>query len=382
MKTIHHATLSFGFCLLGATSLCGAAFDSGSTGAHGAFNPTTGTNLQLPPDGIFHFTTVTIPIGVVVTFTRNELNTPVYLLAQSNVLINGIIRVDGISSGVGTLGRGGPGGFNGGFGVIQGFPAGDGLGPGAGTLAGYRSGVFASPKGQNTNVYGNTLLVPLIGGSGGTGEPSNTTGGGGGGGAILIASNLRITSYGNIEANGGNCGNGNAQGGAGSGGAVRLVAPIVDGNGRISAYGGSAQIVGAHAGPGRVRIDTPDRIAWRSLILSANGEKWTVGGQMYVFPPNNPRLDIVEAAGQVIAAGITNAVLIALPALTPTNQTVRVQATGFTTNVPVTVAVVPEAGPSARYDGEIAVSSTNATIGTINVIIPAGSFCNISVWTR
>lgn len=71
-----------------------------------------------------------------------------------------------------------------------------------------------------------------------------------------------------------------------------------------------------------------------------------------------------------------------LPPLMPTNQTIKVQATGFTTNVPVTVTVAPEAGPTIRYDGVINVSGTNATIGTINVIIPAGSFCNISVWSR
>ena len=89
-----------------------------------------------------------------------------------------------------------------------------------------------------------------------------------------------------------------------------------------------------------------------------------------------------DGAGQAIAVGITNRVNISLPPLTPTNQVVKVQATGFTTNVPVTVSVTPEAGPSARYDGVITVTGTNATVGSINVIIPADSFCNISVWTR
>jgi hypothetical protein len=103
---------------------------------------------------------------------------------------------------------------------------------------------------------------------------------------------------------------------------------------------------------------------------------------MYVFPPNNPRLDIVEAAGQPIAVGITNQITISLPPGTSTNQTVKVQATGFTNNVPVTVSVVPEAGASAQFNATISVSSTNATVGTVNVIIPADSFCNVSVWTH
>ncbi len=90
----------------------------------------------------------------------------------------------------------------------------------------------------------------------------------------------------------------------------------------------------------------------------------------------------MEAAGQPIAAGITNQVLISLPPGASTNQTVRVQATGFTNDVPVTVAVAPEAGASARFDGVISISSTNPVTGTVNVVIPADSFCNVSVWTR
>jgi hypothetical protein len=103
---------------------------------------------------------------------------------------------------------------------------------------------------------------------------------------------------------------------------------------------------------------------------------------MYVFPPNNPHLDIVEAAGQPIAVGVTNSVSISLLPGTSTNQTVKIQATGFTNDVPVTVSVVPEPGPSAQFNGTISVSSTNPTVGTVNVVIPADSFCHVSVWTR
>ena len=70
--------------LLPATA---TAFDSGSSGADGAFNPTELTELQLPPDGIFNFTTVTIPAGVTVRFINNATNTPVTILASDNVTI-------------------------------------------------------------------------------------------------------------------------------------------------------------------------------------------------------------------------------------------------------------------------------------------------------
>ena len=46
------------------------AYNSGSTGADGAFNPVVDTEVVLPPDGIFNYTTVTIPAGVTVTFKR------------------------------------------------------------------------------------------------------------------------------------------------------------------------------------------------------------------------------------------------------------------------------------------------------------------------
>ena len=116
--------------------------------------------------------------------------------------------------------------------------------------------------------------------------------------------------------------------------------------------------------------------------MSSSGTKWTVGSQMYVFPLNNPHLDIVETAGQAIAEGVNAPVNVALPPGSSTNQIIKVKATGFTGTVPVTVAVVPEAGPSARYDGTITVNGTNATVGSLSVIIPVDSFCNIKVWTR
>jgi hypothetical protein len=103
---------------------------------------------------------------------------------------------------------------------------------------------------------------------------------------------------------------------------------------------------------------------------------------MYVFPPNNPRLDIVEAAGQAIAEGPNAQVILSLPPGSSTNQVIKVKATGFTGEVPVTVAVVPEAGPSSQFEGVISVTGEDPAEGDIDVIIPVDSFCDIKVWTR
>src|SRR5688500_1259271 len=75
-------------------------FVSGSTGADGAFNPSCSptpctVTVQLPPSGIFNYTTVNIPDLVTVKYARNAANTPVTILATGNVVIAGTIDVSG-----------------------------------------------------------------------------------------------------------------------------------------------------------------------------------------------------------------------------------------------------------------------------------------------
>ncbi len=270
-----------------------AAFNSGSTGANGALLITTSgtTTIDLPPDGVLNYTTVTINAGASVIFKRNAANTPVTLLASGDVTIAGSITISG--SNVDTSqqgGKGGPGGFDGGRGgsfidasqwKANGEPtfnAGSpGFGPGGGAGGGV---VLPGPSGMTSSStvpflrhgtggayggrlaafpassvkcahpevpgYGNVNLMPLMGGSGGGGGAGGNRapggGGGGGGGAILIASSGVINLTGGIYANGGNAStsfSGASEGGAGSGGAVRLVANIIRGNGAITATGGS-----------------------------------------------------------------------------------------------------------------------------------------------
>lgn len=271
------------------------AFDSGSTGADGALNPTVNTEIQLPESGILNYTSVNIPAGVTVKFRRNTANTPVYLLASGDVTIAGAIDVSGQDAkptgtyGDGNLGddgipgEGGPGGFDGGRGgrddqqlraaIIRG---GAGLGPGGGaggiegndncnTTTGYWKYVgtggahafnvykpstrnyCANNYGPFSKAYGNELLQPLLGGSGGGGGRGGAnypgSGGGGGGGAILVAASGTLRITGSINARGGDGGgiagtNVGGQGAGGAGGAIRLMASKVEGNGNLYAEGG------------------------------------------------------------------------------------------------------------------------------------------------
>ena len=205
---------------LSATAHSGQ-FNSGSTGADGAFNPTTNTEVQLPPDGIFNFTTVYVPSGITVTFKKNATNTPVHILATGNVTIVGTINLNGTSGTSIQPGVGGPRGNDGGFGGVQGGTGGKGIGPGGGIPVSYGTGGGGGGGGFGTvgsrggsygglggDTYGNERIIPMIGGSGGGGGSGygNYSGGsgGGGGGAILIASSGSITVSGAITANGGN----------------------------------------------------------------------------------------------------------------------------------------------------------------------------------
>jgi len=306
LKKIVFISLLYGltFPFLIGGNVFAAPFDSGSTGADGTFAPAADVTVPLPPDGVFNYTTVDIPAGVTVTYSSNLINTPVTILANGNVTIDGIIDVNGkdgtpangpLTFPIGPGGKGGPGGFDGGAGGIAPpfnngtvLSSGIGLGPGGAPGGTYNSslnrtetatgGSFgtqgAGPRQDAASIYRDVTLLPLIGGSGGGGsaasQSTSTTcqngcngggGGGGGGGAILIASSGTITINGSVTSNGGDGGLGfssptiNATGGGGSGGAIRLIANTIAGAGTITATGGSG-LTGWVGGDGRIRVES------------------------------------------------------------------------------------------------------------------------------
>ena len=361
------------------------SFNSGSDGSMGALNVTTDTTLDMPPDGIFKFTTVRLATGATLRFNRNPMNTPVYLLATGDVAINGVVVASGSTGGAGASpigGAGGPGGFDGGR------AGGDGHGPGAGKMgvdgnglnsAGGGSYATQAPFNDNlqlTNkgkIYGSPLLVPLVGGSGGGGNQSG--GGGGGGGAILIASNTRIQFTGYIISS---PGGGAAGNNAGSGGAIRLVAPIIAGNGAFRVAGGSG------GGDGRIRVDTIDR-AGLALVSENNTVPISLGSFMTVFPPDNPRLDIIEVAGTAIAEGSGPPPPINLPfdsAQKNPSPTIVVQARNFKARVPIEVVLTPDIGPSISVKTEINNIAANPAVVTVPVTFPRNTPVSVNAWLR
>jgi len=65
-----------GISLLAAALTASAQFNSGSTGAYGPLNVTSNTALDLPADGIFNCSTITVATGATLRFNRNTNNTP------------------------------------------------------------------------------------------------------------------------------------------------------------------------------------------------------------------------------------------------------------------------------------------------------------------
>lgn len=214
------------------------------------------------PDGVLNFTTVHIPPGVVVGFKANKLNTPVFLAATGDVLIEGTIQVSGrdyfMTAGPGGGAAGYPVGVDAyaGGGPAGGRPGGPtlylpnspamGNGGGGGGMA--TAGLMALTRtgpdpGAGGGVVPRPALIPGMSGGGGSGGGAGsgivTSGvlipgghGGGGGGAIQISTPGQVRITGSVLANGGHAefgyGNGLSDscgpGGGGAGGNIEIYA--------------------------------------------------------------------------------------------------------------------------------------------------------------
>lgn len=374
------ATVFIALLALATGRALAQGFNAGSTNALGDVVIAENTTVDLPPDGRLHYKSLKVSANVRLNFRRNVRNTPVFILSQGDVIVDGIIDVNGAAPGPNSAGIGGPGGFDGGkpgFGPEA--PPGSGYGPGGSgggdgncSPSSAGGGSYGSVgAGRGGAVYGSILLIPIVGGSGGGGgEGQPGGGGGGGGGAILIAANNRIVINGAVESFGG--GNSTCLNG-GSGGAIRLVATKVEGAGRVDVRPGS------NGGLGRIRVDTIDRTNLRFQFL--NNSVTTVGGNMLSFPPLIPQLATVEAAGNVIPLG-SGPVTFNLPIDSTTNRTVKIQARDFGRMVPVRVTLTPDSGLPVIVDGQIDNTKDNPAFVVLPVTVPVNTLVTVHCWTR
>ncbi|HXI24683.1 MAG TPA: hypothetical protein VNG71_12530 [Pyrinomonadaceae bacterium] len=380
-------------------------FNSGSTGADGAFSPTVSASVAVPESGVFNYTTVNIPVGVTITYTRSSTNKPLTILASGDVVIAGTINIDGKPGNTNGLGGlGGPGGYNGGsggYGFDQSFsgvpgdgPSGGGGGLGGATVTGTNIGdgggggygLAGGNGGGGTNGgiggprFGAVTILPLIGGSGAGGgaASANTRGGpgGGGGGAILIASSGTITLNGTIFSRGGagaGCCTFFTAGGGGAGGAVRLISNTFTGTGTVNVSGGSGSGGNFHSGgsggQGYVRVEAFDKNNFTGSTTPTNIISFSLPHP--ITPPNAPSLRIASVGGVNAPAtplgSLQGVPDIIVPSSQPNPVTVALEGANLPVGTVVQVTVTPSTGnrttvQSSGLAGTEAASTANASI--------------------
>jgi hypothetical protein len=388
-------------------------FNSGSTGADGAFAPATSQSIQVPASGVFHYTTINIPAGVTITYTRNATNTPVTILASGNVTIAGTLVISGQAGATsGNGGIGGPGGFDGGSGglglpIYNGNP---GVGPGGGTsgkygttagtgaggggggfnIAGTNGGGETAARGVGGPKYGTNTLLPLIGGSGGGGGGASLSArgasGGGGAGAILLASSGTITFSGSaaINAQGGvggaaaTSGANFGAGGGGSGGAIRLIANTISGPATLNVNGGAGGACwsggcGGAGGLGYVRIEAFDVSAFTP---TGSPQNLSYAAPNPVALTTAPQLRIASVAGVASPTTPVGSFQAAPDIVVPASQsnpvTVALEAANIPLGTVVQVTLTPASGARTTVSSTALAGTEAASTGSASLTLPSG----------
>ena len=253
---------------------------------------------------VFKYTSVNILAGYTLKFTNHPANAPVVWLVQGAAKIAGTVNLDGETGS--TSNREtvpGPGGFAGGRGYFIGSPATAGQGPGGAPVAtdpsDYQTGGAygtTAPHGGGL-VYGNSRILPLIGGSGGGGFVSGSSSGGAGGGAILIVAGQQCSVTGQIYARGG-LEYGNPYSGNGSGGAIRVIADTLAGNGTMNCGTIGGYTYGAL---GRIRLEANTmQFASQTSPAYSLEQPLDVDGVVIWPPAPEPTIKITKIAGQPV----------------------------------------------------------------------------------
>lgn len=271
---------------------------------------------------VFKYESVTIAAGRTVRFINHPSRAPVVWLVKSNVVILGTLSLNGVdtSKPEDVFGNEpGPGGF-------RGIPVGPlGLGEGFGPFGGANS--------PHRRAYGNPMVIPLLGGSGGNMGLFGQFGGGGGG-AILIAAVNRVTIDGAVTALGGTS--------AGAG-AIRIVCDELTGNGRINAGGGQTE--------GWVRIEA-NRQSGR-LIKTPDSQRVLPGNPPLLWPSADaPTARIIRVHDQLAPsdplARIDDDADISLQR--SALMDVEIETTHFPTSGKVQLRVGPKVGAATKID--------------------------------
>lgn len=332
-------------------------FSSGSTGADGALDlatmdcPNSVCKVQLPESGVLNYTTLNVPAGKSLGFKSNSKNTPVTILVQGAVTIDGSVGVSAgglycsSTPGFGTDRTPGPGGFYGGQ------PQSPGFGPGGGQISG-----------ANARWVGALSLFPITGGSGGAGQGETEQAaviGGSGGGAIIIASSTSITISRNaaVQADGaynqyGSCFYpGNSK--SGSGGAIRLISNLINVLERITATG---------SGDGVIRIEAPSGAI--NFVGSSQPAAVLSTINPNITPVSSPSLTIASVGGYAVpsySGARFDTVDLLLPNQLQDPVNVVVRANNIPVGTQIQVGFVSGSGQATSAPGTLSGSFASST---------------------
>lgn len=343
---------------------------------------------------VFKYSSVTIGPNAVVTFKNHPSRAPVVWLVSGDVVINGRLDLSGQAQvNVPLNAEPGPGGFRGGSGFVS-IPAsgGSGFGIGGGAVQVNRGDNSSLPTGatygtlggNGTPLYGNPSLLPLIGGSGGSGTDSHGDGyvghgGGAGGGAILIAAQGSIAVGGVIQANGGNGknpveDNERYSSGCGSGGGIRLVCSKLQGIGQLLALPGTptgwpGTERASSGGLGRIRIERFSNANQLRVVPDPSVVDLTDGSSALLWPPSGaPSVRVVSVGGTNApvdprAGFATVGADVTLPLVASTQVVVE------TTNVEKASQVIVRCTPKFSANYFTTNASIQATISTDPLVL-------------
>lgn len=386
-------------CLFSSLSLNAAIIVPGANGSSGVLNVTENTviDLSLAVDGqwddvnssagiydadrwavIFNYTVVNVAAGATLSFINHPSKAPVVWLVGGDVTIDGNVVLDGQNwREPPELAEGGPGGFRGGMATFgSGGPrASAGFGPGGGfqvnNNAG-RAGAFGTDL-AGSPAYGNPSLIPLVGGSGGAGDPGFTSsrrGGGGGGGALLIASAQTITINGAVRADGGN-GSLDTTGtdlnsGGGSGGGLRFISEVFAGSGIISANGGGGWSTG---GPGRVRVERVTNTNTSNILPGPSVVPLNEGANALIWPPSTAPTVRVVSVGGVASPADPRASFGAEGADMALSETTSAEIILETTNVEQASTVEVRLTPRSGANAVVINAAVDSVVSTTPLVI-------------
>ena len=357
-----------------------------ATGAWDAPSPTAGKGIydSTKRAVVFKYSSVNIPAGTEVKFSNRAGYPPVVWLVSGDVTVNGVLNLSGQNANNKSImaTEPGPGGFRGGAGYVtaQQIQSG-GFGPGGGLpVTGY---AWSGPGNYSSSVnsaifgttYGNSRILPLLGGSGGAGAngvAGLSGSGGAGGGAILIAARGSLLINGRILANGGLS---DGLGSGGSGGAVRLIGSSVSGAGTIEARSTDTDSAG---GNGRVRIETPDFSNGLTTFPATVGVRPDNPPVLWL-PSDAPQVRVTSVLGTAVPIdpksnlGLAGADVLLTDA---TNVVIEVEGKNLAAKSVVTVRIVPLSGMVISTNATFVSGDLASSVWRTQVAIPKG-FCAV-----